>query len=142
MQTHKYTVRAGGRIFESLNLTSLLVPGDPGRLGTPIYIFTKETPRPGEASHTSCMQSLWKPCDPSKEGAPIYLVTSETSRPVGAKHSSCKQLLCKPRDAGRQAHPFTYLPLNPRDPWRQGTFHVRSYCGKAAIRAGKTRPFT
>jgi hypothetical protein len=85
-----------------LYITSMLVPGDPGRLGTPIYVFTVESPQPVRARHTSCTQLLWKPHDPSREDTPIYLVTFETSRPVGSRNTSCKQLLCKSRDPSRE----------------------------------------
>jgi hypothetical protein len=63
--------------------TRVLVPGDPGRLRTPVYVFTAESPQPVGGRHTSCTQLQWKPRDPSKGGAPIYLVTFETSRPMG-----------------------------------------------------------
>jgi hypothetical protein len=82
--------------------TSLLAPGDPGGLGTPIYVFTVESPQPVGARQTSCTKLLWKPHDPSREGTPIYLVTFEISRPVGARNTSCKQLLWKPRDPSRE----------------------------------------
>ena len=36
----------------SVRQTSLLAPGDPGRLGTLIYVVTVETPRPGQARYT------------------------------------------------------------------------------------------
>jgi hypothetical protein len=67
--------------------TSLLVPGDAGRLGTPIYTVTMETLRPVEARHTSCTQLLWKPCDPGTKGTPIYVVTVETSRCMQWRHT-------------------------------------------------------
>jgi hypothetical protein len=38
--------------MKAFSNTSLLVPGDPGRLGTLIYIVTVETSRPGQARHT------------------------------------------------------------------------------------------
>jgi hypothetical protein len=69
--------------IELLSYTSMLVPGDPGRLGTPIYVFTVESPQPVGARHTSCTQLLWKPHDPSRGDTPIYLVTFETSGLVG-----------------------------------------------------------
>jgi hypothetical protein len=42
------------------NITSMLVPGDPRRLGTPIYVFTVESPQPVGARHTSYRHLLWK----------------------------------------------------------------------------------
>lgn len=42
-------------------ITSLLVPGDLGRLRTPIYVVTFEILRPMEARSTSCVELLWKP---------------------------------------------------------------------------------
>jgi hypothetical protein len=35
-------------------VTSMPVPSDTGRLGTPIYVFTVEFPQPVGARHTSC----------------------------------------------------------------------------------------
>jgi hypothetical protein len=97
------------------NITSLLVPGDPGRLGTHICVFTVESPPPVVARHFSCIQLLWKPHDPSKEGAPIYLVTFETSWPMsrGTVHVSsyCGNSAIR---AGK-AHAFPYFPRKPRD---------------------------
>jgi hypothetical protein len=69
--------------------TCMLVPADPGRLGTHIYVFTVEFQQPVGARHTSCTQLLWKSHDPSREDTPMYLVTFETLRPVGARHTSC-----------------------------------------------------
>jgi hypothetical protein len=106
------------------------VPGDPGRLGTPIYIHTEETPRPVEARHTSCTQLLWKPRNPSKESARIYLVTFENSRLVGQGTLNVRSYYGKPAARAGKVYPFTSLHLKPRDPWGQGTIHVRSYCGK------------
>jgi hypothetical protein len=37
---------------------SMLVPGNPGRLGTHIYVFTVESPQPVGAKPTSCTQLL------------------------------------------------------------------------------------
>ena len=44
----------------SIKQTSLLVPGDPGRLGTLIYVVTVETSRPGQARHTRLGYGTWK----------------------------------------------------------------------------------
>jgi hypothetical protein len=63
------------------------VPGDPGRLGTPIYIFTDETPRPVEARHNSCTQLLWKRRDLGRQGTLTSVVTAETSRCGQAGHT-------------------------------------------------------
>jgi hypothetical protein len=71
----------------------MLVPGDPSRLRTHIYLFTVESPQPVGVRHTSCTQLLWKPYDPSREDTPIYAVTFETSRSGGARDTSCEQLL-------------------------------------------------
>jgi hypothetical protein len=60
------------------DITSMLDSGDPGRLGTHIYVFTVESQEPVGARHTSCTQLLWKPHGPCGEDAPIYLVTFET----------------------------------------------------------------
>jgi len=49
----------------SIIQTSLLVPGDTGRLGTLIYVVTVETPRPGQARHThlrSCRAKMKNVC--------------------------------------------------------------------------------
>jgi hypothetical protein len=89
--------------------TTMLVPGDPGRLGTPIYVFTVGSPQPVWARYASCTQLLWKPHDPSsRDDTPIYTVTFETSRLVGARNTSCKQVLWKPRDHSRES---TYIYL-------------------------------
>jgi hypothetical protein len=119
--------------------TSMLVPGEPGGLGTPVYVFTMETPRPVEARHDSCTQLLWKPHDPSRQDTPIYLVTFETSRPVGTRNSSCRQLLQKPHDQSRKGTLIYFVTFqtsrpmetrhnsckqllwNHRDPGRQRT---------------------
>jgi hypothetical protein len=85
----------------------MLVPGDPRRLGTPIYVFTMESPQPVGARHTSCTPLLWKTYDPSREDTPLYLVTFETSQLLGARNTSCKQLLWKPATRAGKAHPFT-----------------------------------
>jgi hypothetical protein len=117
----------------------MLVPGDPGRLGTPIYVFTVETPQPVGARYTSCPQLLWKPQDPSREDTPISLVTFETSRPVWARNTSSKQLLWRPRDPSREGKHIIYsvivqtsrpvgsrntsstqLLWKPRDPSKEG----------------------
>jgi hypothetical protein len=63
----------------------MLVPGEPGSIGTHIYIFTVESQQPVGARHTSSTQLLWKPHSPRTEDTPIYLVTFETSRLVGAR---------------------------------------------------------
>jgi hypothetical protein len=89
-----------------LLFTSMMMPGDPGRLGTPICISTVESPQPVGARHTACTHLLWKPHNPSREVTPIYLVIFETSRPVGSRNTSCKQLLWKPRDPSREGTPI------------------------------------
>jgi hypothetical protein len=119
--------------------TSMLVPGDPGCLGTHIYVFTVESQQPVGARHTSYTQLLWKPRGPSREDTRIYLVTFETSQLVGARNTSCKQWLWKPRDPSKEGthiYLFTFensrrvgarntsctqLLRKPRDPGRQGT---------------------
>jgi hypothetical protein len=65
----------------------MLVAGDPGRLGTPIYIFAVESPQLVGARHTSCTQLLWKPRDPGRQSRIISVVTAE------------------PGDVGRQGTP-------------------------------------
>jgi hypothetical protein len=101
----------------------MLGPGDPGRLGTPIYVFTVESPQPVGARHTSCTHLLWKTRDPSREDTHLYLVTFETSQP----------------ELGRRTHLLSYL-RNSR-PTGQGTVHVNSYCGNPANWAGKAQTF-
>jgi hypothetical protein len=119
-------------------VTSLLVTGDPGTLGTPIYVFTVETPRPVEARRNSYTQLLWKLHDPSRENTPIYLVTFETSRHVRGKGYFMYAVTVEtPRhEQGRCTHLVTYetsrpvearhnlcthLLWKPRDPGRQVT---------------------
>jgi hypothetical protein len=123
-------------IFKSWS-TSMLVPGDPGRLGTHVYVFTVESPQPMGARHTSCTPLLWKPHDTSRGDTTIYLVTFETSRLLGARNTSCKQLLWKPRDPSRQGPPIYIVIFETSRPMGQGTVHVSSYCGNPPIRAGK-----
>jgi hypothetical protein len=101
--------------------TSLLVPGDPGRLGTHIYVITVESPEPVGARHASCTQLLWKPHDPSTKDTPIYLFTFETSRPVVGKTQFMSLLLWKPRDPGRQGTPISLVPAETLQVGRQGT---------------------
>jgi hypothetical protein len=113
----------------------MLVPGDPGGLGTPIYVFAVESPQPVGARHTSCTQLLWKPHDPSREDTPIYLVTFETSRLMGARNTSCKQLLWKPRNPSREGAPIYLVTFETSRPMGQGKVHVSSYCGNPAIQA-------
>jgi hypothetical protein len=120
----------------------MVVPGDQGRLGTPIYVFTVESAQTLGPRHASCTQLLWKPHDPSREDTPIYLVTFETSRPVGARNTSCTQLVRKSRNPSREgAHIYLVTFVTSR-PVGQGTLYVRSYCGKPAIQAGKAHLFT
>jgi hypothetical protein len=128
--------------FRNSVIPSMLVPGDPGRLGTPIYVFTMESPQPVGARNTSCAPLLWKPHDPSRQDTPLYFVTFETSRLLGARNTSCKQLLWKPRDPSRQGAPIYLVTFETSRPMGQGTVHVSSYCGNPAIRAGKAHPFT
>jgi hypothetical protein len=123
-------------------VTSMLLPGDPGRLGTPIYVFTGESPQPVGARHTSLTPLLWKPHDRSREDTPLYLVTFETSRLLGARNTSCKQLLWKPRDPSRDGAPIYLVTFETSRPTGQGTVHVSNYCGNPAIQAGKAHPFT
>jgi hypothetical protein len=61
----------------------MLMPGGPGRIGTPVYVFTVESPKHMGARHTSCTPLLWKPHDPSREDTSLYLIAFETSRPMG-----------------------------------------------------------
>jgi hypothetical protein len=48
-------------VLLEFEITSVLVTGDPGRLGTLIYVFTVETPQPMEARHNSCTLLLYVP---------------------------------------------------------------------------------
>jgi hypothetical protein len=65
----------------------MLVPGDLGRLGTPIYVFTVESPQPVGPRHTSCKLLLRKPRDPGRQGTHISVVTTETSPCGQARHT-------------------------------------------------------
>jgi hypothetical protein len=85
----------------------MLVPGDPARLGTHIYVFIVESVQPVGARHTSCTQLLWKPHDPSREDTPIYLVTFETSRLVGQGTLYVSSDCGNPATLVRKAHTFT-----------------------------------
>jgi hypothetical protein len=117
------------------------VPGDPGGLGTPIYVFTVVFPQPVGAKHTSCTQLLWKPHDPSREDTHIYLVIFETSRPVRAMNTSGKQLVWKSRDPSREGtniYIVTYETSRPVGVKEH--FLLRSYCGNPTTRARKARP--
>jgi hypothetical protein len=49
----------------------MLLPGDPGSIGTRIYVFNVESQQPVGARHTSCTQLLWKPRDPRRQGTYI-----------------------------------------------------------------------
>jgi hypothetical protein len=60
------------------------MPGDPGSIGTHIYVCTVQSQQPVGTRHTSRTHLLWKPHGPSREDTPIYLVTFEISRLVGA----------------------------------------------------------
>jgi hypothetical protein len=87
----------------------MLVPDDPGRLGTPIYVFTVESPQPVGARQNSCMPLLWKPHDPSREDTSLYLVTFETSRPMGQGTLHAGSYCVNPATRARKAHPLSYL---------------------------------
>jgi hypothetical protein len=119
----------------------MLVAGDPGQLGTPVYVFTVESPQPVGARYTSCTQLLWKSHDPSREGTPIYLATFETLRPVGARNTSCTQLLRKHRDPSKEGAPIYLVTFETSRPIGRSRVHVSSYCGNTAIQAGKARTF-
>jgi hypothetical protein len=47
-------------IMANIELTSMLLPGDPGSIGIHIYVFTVESQQPVGATHISCTQLLWK----------------------------------------------------------------------------------
>jgi hypothetical protein len=120
----------------------MLVPGDLGRLGTPVYVFTVESLQPVRARHTACMLLLWKPHDPSREDTPLYLVIFETLCLLGVRNTSCKQLLRKLHDPSREGTPIYLVTFKTSRPMGQGTVHVSGYCGNPAIQAGKAHPFT
>jgi hypothetical protein len=89
------------------NITSMLVSGDPGRLGTPIYVSPVESPQPVGPRYNSCTRLLWKPRDPRREDAPIYLITFETSRLMGQGKLLVRSYFGNPATRTRKAHTFT-----------------------------------
>jgi hypothetical protein len=97
------------------NITSMLVSGYPGTLGTPMYVFIVEFPQPVGRRHTSCTQLLWKPRDQSREDTPIYLVTFENSRSMeqGALH--VRSYCGNPAIQAGKAHAFPLLQRKPEE---------------------------
>jgi len=71
----------------------LLVPGNPDRLGTIIYIVIVDNSRPVEARYTTYMYLLCKSRDQGRQGTSTYVVTVETSCHGKARHAHLRSYL-------------------------------------------------
>jgi hypothetical protein len=114
----------------------MLVPGNPGKLGTPIYVFTVESPQPVRARHTSCMQLLWKPNDlPGKTHAFTYYIWNLPTRGVKEHFMYAVTVETLRPEQGRRTHLLSYHWNVMIHGARQ--VHVRSYCRSPTIWAGR-----
>ena len=68
-------------------LTSLLITGDTGKLGTLMYEVTVKTSSPGQVRHIHVLKHCEKLATPSRLGTLIYVLTVETSRRGQAGHT-------------------------------------------------------